>query len=151
MTGHQPFRLPPAMGPAAYKTYAVSAPLATHWVPATCGEVDCPAYVNGFTTTVDETAELGQRQAHYIRHDRTRSFAESRQPSGMTRFTFPPGTPCFGGRHRRRLEREERFLITGGDYRGNPRGERPVELAPQAWTDDFGEHQDKLAEALERG
>src|SRR5258708_39959331 len=72
----QPFWVPPALPAAAMKTYQISAPLATHWRPATCEEAECLAYLHGGQTSCDESTELGQRQVAYIRHDKTRKHAE---------------------------------------------------------------------------
>jgi len=149
---HEPFRLPPAMPAAAYRTFQVVAPLATHFVSATCAEADCAEYLLGWVTTVDERTELGERQAHFIRHDRERRHFEERRPDGLTAFTFPPGQRCFrSGDHRRRLEREEIFVMRDGDWRGNPLGTAPVRVGVTSWVDEFGEHQERLAEAHERG
>ena len=145
------FRIEPVAGPAAFRTYQFVAPVSTHWAPATCAEVDCPDYLLGWRTVVDESKELGERQAHFIRHDAERRHVEARQPDGLTTFTFEAGQRCYGGQHQRRLDRAERFFIRGGDHRGNPAGIRPAEVSAQSWVDDFGEHQDRLTAAIERG
>ena len=139
----QPFRIEPALPPQAMKTYRVSAPLSTHYGPATCEDVDCEHWRHGWETTVDESTDLGQGQAHYIRREAGRRFAEDRGEDGLTRFTFEAGQECFG-RHRARNGRPERYLVVGGDWRGNPAGERREFSGPEAWTSDFAEHQDKL-------
>ena len=145
------FRLDPQMPAAAYRTYQIAAPLSTHFRPATCAEVNCPAYLHGFQTSVDESADLGQRQAHYIRHDATRRHTERRAETGLTVFEFEAGQRCFeAAGHRARVDREERFLIRGGDWRGNPRGDRR-EVSATSWVDDFGEHQETLANVFEKG
>jgi hypothetical protein len=140
----------PELPAEAMKTYTLAMPLTTHWRPATCAEVDCPSYLSGWRTTVDERTELGQRQAHYIRHDRTRKHTEDRTETGLTMFTFEPGQRCFTA-HRIRTARPQRHLVRGGDWRGNPRGEFREHTRPDDWVEDFAEHQDKLATRLERG
>jgi hypothetical protein len=144
------FRLDPVAPAAAYQTFQVAAPLSTHWRPGTCAEAGCTAHLHGWQTSVDETTDLGQRQAHYIRHDTTRRHTERRADTGLTVFAFEPGQTCFGGQHRIRLDREERFLIRGGDWRGNPRGDRR-ETTAAGWVDDFGEHQETLADQFGKG
>jgi hypothetical protein len=106
--------------------------------------------LRGFQTVVDESTTLGQMQAHYIRHDRTRRHTEERQPDGLTAFTFPPGQPCFV-RHEAPVERSERFYVRGGDARGNPTGEVRVHSRPEHWVEDFAENQDRLRSAIEKG
>lgn len=148
----QPFRLPPALPAAAMKTYQVSAPLSTHWHPVTCEEAACEFWREGWTSYIDESADLGQRQAHYIRKESGRRYREERNEAGITEFTFEPGQRCFAsGRHRGRNERPERYIVRGGDWRGNPTGERRVHANADDWTEDFATHQDKIKTLLERG
>lgn len=143
-------RIEPVMPVQAYKTFQIVAPVATHWRVATCAEVNCSAYEMGWSTSVDESQELGQRQAHYIRHGARRSFTESRRPDGLTEFVFGAGQTCFRP-HRTRVEREEIFLVRGGDHRGNPTGQRRTYERPDQWADDFAAHQDGIARAHQRG
>ena len=147
----QPFRVPPALPAAAMKTYQIAAPLATHWRPATCEEAECLAYLHGWQTSCDESTELGQRQVAYIRHDKTRKHAERRAETGLTVFEFGPGQKCFRP-HRVPNTRPERFLVTGGDWRGNPLGTRPREHArPDDWVEDMAESLDEIRTRHERG
>lgn len=147
----QGMRLPP-VGPAgAYKTYALSAPVATHFREGTCTEAGCQARANGWRTAIDEATGLGQGQAHYIRSMSGRRFTEERLRSGLTAFTFEAGQECFDT-HRVALERDPLFLVRGGDWRGNPTGLPPLlHSSGTAWVDDFGEHQERIAEEYERG
>jgi hypothetical protein len=143
------FRLDPKLPAAAFTSYRVLAPLATHWRPATCAEVSCEHFLHGWRTIVPADSP----QAEYIRHDRERSHTEARQPGGLAEFTFGPGQRCFASStHRIRVERDERFFRLGGDHRGNPLGTRPYEhTRAEHWQEDFAEHQDGLATAFERG
>lgn len=146
-------RLAPAMPPHAYKTYGMSLPLPTHWRNATCDEVDCEAYRGGWVTTVDLSTDLGQKQADYIRHDRSRQASEQRTGLSEAKFVYGPGQRCFAADdHRVPLDRAPRFVVAGGDWRGNPRG-TPVQVHRNAseWCEDFAEHQDRLATAIRKG
>lgn len=154
-------RIDPQLPPQAMQTYRILAPLATHWKPVTCaqtgwcpGPEPCGQCTAGWLMPIDEATDLGQRQAAYLRRQSGRTFREQRS-GALTIFTFAGGQRCFqdhpAHEHRARVEREERFLITGGDYRGNPRRTRPVELSAGSWADDFGEHQETLNTAFERG
>lgn len=145
----QPWRPEPLLPAQSMKTYTILAPTETHWRPATCEDVDCPNHLYGWVTRVDEATELGQRQAHYLRHDRTRAHTETRTEAGLTEFTFPPGTRCFT-EHKARVERPELYVVRGGDHRGNPRGD-VQHVTAEAWSDDFGEHQETLADRLQQG
>ncbi|NUP18434.1 MAG: hypothetical protein HOZ81_20585 [Streptomyces sp.] len=150
MTFQQPNRITPNLPVEAYKTYRVTSPLATHWRAATCAEVDCPAHVNGWQSTIDETTILGQQQAFYIRKQSGRRFTEERPEAGLTRFRFEAGQRCFG-QHQVPLGRPELYLVRGGDWRGNPTGELRQHTNAQDWIDDFGEHQDNLADQIRKG
>lgn len=140
---HALTRIQPALRPDQYRTFAVSAPLATHFVAASCEDVDCPAFVGGWRTTLDLSTELGQAQAHFIRRDSGRGYSEP--VPGV--FEFTPGQACFqAASHRRRADRPELFLVRDGDWR-TPRA--PVErMTAESWVSRFREHQDRLATAL---
>lgn len=138
-----PFRIQPAMPVSAYRTFAVTAPLATHFRKATCEEAECPAYLHGWVTRVQNS-----EQADYIRRHSGRSFEET-EP-GV--FVFKPGQVCFGAAdHRVRLEREEHYLVRSGDWRGNPDGQIRKHTNSAHWVEEFAEHQDWLKTLKERG
>jgi hypothetical protein len=146
----QPFRIAPQLPASAYKTYAISSPLSTHYRDGTCDEAGCLAHRHGWQTSVDEATDLGQRQAHYIRKLSGRRFTERRTELGLTAFTFEAGQRCFATPHKVPLGRPEIYVVRGGDWRGDPtRGEATrVHSGPDAWVNDFGEHQDRLARVV---
>jgi len=143
-------RIEPNLPVNAYKTYEIKSPISTHFRPATCAEVACEAHLNGWQSTIDETTVLGGQQAHYIRKQSGRGFTEHRTETGLTVFTFEAGQRCFG-EHQVRLDRPELYLVTGGDWRGNPTGERRIHHNAADWVEDFGEHQLRIADQIERG
>ena len=142
-------RVTPALPAASMKTYQVAAPLATHWRPATCAEVGCPNYLNGWLTRVPFGSELAE-EARGLRG--RYHFVETRE-EGDAVFTFPPGQACFrASAHQVPLERDPVFLVRGGDWRGNPRGTPArAHRRPEDWVDDFATHQQDLADRIERG
>jgi hypothetical protein len=140
-------RIVPKAPADAFKTYQIVSPLSTHYRDGTCAEAGCLAHQHGWQTSVDETNDLGQRQAHYIRKLSGRRFTERRTELGLTAFTFVAGQACFST-HKVPLERPEFYVVKGGDWRGNPRGDRRVHSGPDAWVNDFGEHQDRIARAV---
>jgi hypothetical protein len=147
MFAQEPFRIEPAAPPGAYQTYQVLAPLQTHFVAATCQEVDCPQFREGWRLRAEG---LSERDVYVATHC-GRKFTRVNVAEGETWLVYEAGQPCFrASGHRRRLEREEHFIIRGGDYRGNPTGMR-AKVSVDSWVDDFGEHQDRLAERVERG
>jgi hypothetical protein len=159
-------RVTPQLPPQAMKTYHVSRPLllapngsfepGSHWREATCREVDCGAYLRGWQTVIDVSRRArgglpsGTAQANFIRLHCGRSFTAA-QAGDLVTFTFPPGQKCFT-QHRIPVGREPMFAVTGGDWRGNPLGIRPVRFRDhRSFVDDFGEHQDRLADRQKKG
>jgi hypothetical protein len=143
-------RIQPALPVQAYKTFEVRRPLATHFRPGTCAEADCPAYERGWTTNVDESTDLGQAQAHYIRKESGRRFREESHPEGMTAFVFEAGQKCFA-EHRVPLDRPALYVVRGGDWRGNPLREFYQHSRPDFWVEDFALHQAGLRAVQDRG
>lgn len=144
-------RLAPAGNPGLYKTYAISSPLSTHTRVARCSEVDCPNYLRGWRTVIDLSTDLGKRQARYIREKSGRRYQDvSTIDSTLLTLEFSAGQECFA-EHRVPLHREPLYLVRGGDYRGNPLGIPPVQRSERDWVDDFGDHQQKIKDARERG
>jgi hypothetical protein len=146
----EPFRVEPALPPAAMKTYAVVVPRETHFRRATCVEVNCRNYQCGWQTRIDEDTVLGRQQAYYIRRQSGRRFQEVKA-EGLTVFVFEQGQQCFA-QHEVPLERDPVFLVRGGDWRGNPLGVPPrVHRRAEDWVEDFAEHQQKLADRIKEG
>lgn len=149
---HKPFRMQPSGPPVAYRTFAYRRPLATHWRPATCAEVDCPPYLHGWMTTVDERGDKGMAQAYYIRREAGRGYREHRDERGLTIFVFAPGQRCFGSdKHRLPIEREPLWIVRDGDWRGNPTGWKRIHPRGSLWVEEWGEHQDRLRARQQRG
>lgn len=141
------FRINPALPVQSYKTYGIKAPIATHHRKATCREVNCSAYANGWRTVIDVSTDLGSKQANYIRLHSGRSFTWS-QTESVVEFTFPAGQNCFA-EHTVPLEREPIFLTRGGDWRAQT-SEANV-MRGEDWLDDCMNNQDKLKTIIERG
>jgi hypothetical protein len=143
----------PLLPPEARVTYAIVRPRQTHARPASCAEVACSAWLRGWRTTVDEATDLGRGQAAWVRGGSGRRFTESRDPAGLTVFEFPPEQTCFrAADHRAAVQRPPLFVVRDGDRRGNPRRTRPrVHRNAEDWRDDFGAHQETLADRLRQG
>ena len=146
----------PHMRPEEYKTYQILAPIATHFRPATCADLECQAYLHGWTTTVDRASDIGEAQFEYITKRSGRRFTMERQgPEGnMVVFTFEAGQTCFKGtNHKTRIDKQEIFVVRQGDYRRRdlPHRRFTGARAAEDWRDDFMTHQQSLADILERG
>lgn len=128
----------------AMQTYRISKPVATHTRPATCAEVDCPDFVNGWMALLDPVdprvplfrravlrpTDLGDgiRRSCTVRLD---------VGEGLIGFVFAPGTPCKRAHeHRRSLERPEVYLVRGGDWRANL-GLIRRHNRPEHWVEDM--------------
>lgn len=118
--------------------FRMSAPIPTHRRIATCAEVDCSHYMNGWITKV----ATGSQAALYIRHLSGRKFVEKAE-GGHSTFTFYPGQKCFRS-HTASLDRPP-FLLhqKGGPIR------RIIE--PQQFNDTFNEEMYQLEQARKRG
>lgn len=126
----------------AMQQYEVRLPLPTHWEEATCEDIDCPHWLHGWKTLVDEGNEFGQRQAHYIRKQSGRQFREQRTAEGLTAFIFQAFQKCF----RRHIAQNGRPAIWQ-----RKRTDRIVTLSrPEDWRDDMQEQLELLRQHQER-
>lgn len=139
-----------ALGTEAYSSYGFRLYPVAEAPEITCEQAECLLHIRGFKTVVDESSDLGQQQAHYIRKQSGRRFEEERTPEGLTAFVFPAGQQCFQT-HTATVDRLERFYVRRGDARGNPTGEFRVHQRAQDWVEDFAENQDRLRSAIEKG
>lgn len=118
--------------------HVISRPLSTHTVPATCGQVDCVAWLNGWETQLDLTIPEHQTAADWIRVNRRGQFVEYVNQDGLTCFDFPPGLPCLEAHtHRRHLERPPLFVISS-------MGHTREHVREVDWGEDFAEHHQKV-------
>jgi hypothetical protein len=142
------FRIDPGLPVQAYKTFQIRAPRATHFRKATCAEVACPHYVEGWRTRVESlTPDL----LHAAKNS-GRKYTEQRIAEGETWLLFEPGQACFAAsEHRVRLDKPELYVVRDGDWRGNPTGRQRQHSRPADWVDDFGEHQLAVKQQHERG
>jgi hypothetical protein len=142
-------RIEPKLPAAAYKTYELAAPVATHWRKASCADIDCPRYLNGWRVHVEQ---IGPELTHAAKTS-GRRFQELRVAEGQTYLVFEAGQPCFQvSEHRKRVDRPELYVVRDGDWRGNPRRtEARRHSRPEHWVEDFAEHQDRLATARGEG
>lgn len=143
------YRPAPRAGAEAYQTYQVLQPAESHTRRATCAEVDCVRYRNGWRARMDLTTVKGVSDANWVRMKSGRTHTYT-QAGPIVTFSFPAGQACFE-RHVVSLHREPILRVTGGDWRGNPRGEPARVLRPADWLDHFGEHQLRLHDAQQKG
>ena len=109
-------------------------------IKTVCEEVGCENWAKGWTSAIDESTQLGQSQAFYIRHQSGRTHREHRSGDGLTYFSFESGQRCFAEHQ----TMPQRFLIVDGDY-SHKRGIRRDGLSGPQWIDDLLEGHDRLA------
>lgn len=115
--------------------YRILSPVATHRVLATCEEVECANYANGWRVplsvmTERHFADLKAGGWHY---------AIVRLGDDLGYVEFEAGQKCFT-EHTKPLEREPLW------FRNNYR-----HSGVDAWHDDFATNQDRLKRLIERG
>lgn len=140
-------RMAPAGPASAYKTFAIDVPKATHTIPATCEQVNCPNFLNGWKTILDRS----QVQLIMMVKNSRRSYKESVDGTIHT-FVFEAGQPCFRAKEHTIQVRPEIYSVRGGDFRGNPLGTRTrIHRNPADWVEDFSESVERLREQEKRG
>lgn len=140
-------RIEPAGSPGAYQTYAITRRPDT-LVKAACEQVGCQAWRYGWDTAIDETTELGRRQATYIRARSGRSFRElPRAGQGaVTVFRFEPHQRCFTDHQ----TIPEKFQVVGGDWRAYS-GLIRRHTSGADWAEDMGDHLGRVADQQRKG
>ncbi len=126
--------------------FTIAVPLATHWGPATCEDVDCPHYLLGWQTIVPNDGP----EAAYIRGGWKRypgrtslKYTEELTPEGLVCFTFEAGQTCF----RQHIFQNGRPPIFAHQ---RPAGEARV-LRPLDFNDAMNEEVYKVNKAIEEG
>jgi len=136
------------VGPVnAYETFSLRQRPAPRARRASCEEAGCAWWPAGFELRVDETTDLGQRQAAYLRADTSRPKPVERPAAGLTLFQYPPGTRCHGEHW---IETETLYLVRGGDWRGQTSPTRQ-HTRPEHWVEELGENQQRILDAQARG
>lgn len=137
--GARPLNRPDPLLPVTKMvTHAILQPLLTHWRSATCAEVDCAHYLNGWGVAkrhVDDRLLAAIKQAGY-------RFSTIEIEEGQDHLWFEAGQPCFkAGDHRLPVGRDPLFVARSGDWRGNPDGANAKPLVfsgADAWKDSIG-------------
>lgn len=147
MLNRETFRVAPKIPAEKMTSFEISAPVSTHWRRATCAEVGCADFENGWTTP---TAPLLEGERDRLRAMGYR-FAEIPGDAGPV-LMFEAGQPCFrASLHRVRRDREEVFLQRAGDWRvpiGQAHRIAPVRTfsGPDAFADALHTQLDKFAD-----
>lgn len=132
--------------PRHFRNYAIRAPRKTHYRPATCEEVGCLAYQNGWTLHKEMlTAEL-----LYAATNSRRKYKEVQVSEGKTLLVYEAGQPCFAS-HEVPLERPA-FFYAGPGTPDTFSTRRATKFdRPEDWTDSMQTGLDKIRALRERG
>lgn len=152
MFGANP-RPAPRMDVQAYRTYGLAQPLGTHYKRVRCSDEVCNNHLRGWQTVLDTSNPQQAEAATWVRMHSGRHFVVFETPlSPIVTFTFPPGQQCFEI-HYAPLERPAVGYRHRGDWRAPRewRRDRTVHTNLDFWVEDFGLHQDKVAEIVKRG
>jgi hypothetical protein len=128
-------RVEPKLPVTAMRTHAIFAPVDTHFRPATCAEIGCLAFHNGWSF---DTAGQNADVIALAKQSGRRHRVERDETTGTEVLHFEAGQPCFkASGHRMRVDRPELFIVRSGDHRGNPDGANSVTQfsGPEAWAD----------------
>lgn len=139
-------RWDPKMGPQHYRTFGGEAPLTTHFRRATCKEVNCAAYENGWSFN---KKVLTPGDYYKVTHAGKR-YREVTIAPGETYLVFEAGQFCFD-RHRMRIQRPDIFYTGRGDWRIFNRSHAKVIPTAEEFTERFGSHVELVKEVIKRG
>jgi hypothetical protein len=139
-------RIAPAMPVGAYQTYEIRSPQDVR-LRSACEQAGCSAWRHGWESVIDESTQLGQEQAAYIRGQSGRTFREQHTEAGLTVFRFEAHQRCFAEHG----TRPEIYLVRDGDWRGNPTGRQRQHTRPADWVEDMAESLDGVRTDRERG
>lgn len=149
-------RITPKLSPHLFKTYRTSSPLTSHYRKATCQEIDCRFYREGWTFRVQDMTA----QDLYMVKQLGKRYTEQHIEEGVDYLVFEPGQTCFAeSQHFIPLDRPAFFFRGHGDFRligthGSPdsaRWERSAkEMTAEDWVDSFQNDVDKLKDVSEK-
>ncbi len=133
------------LSPRLMRTYSIIADKRGQR-PASCAEVDCVNWRNGWITAIDPSwrngdgTVTGEHQLAYLRAD-DRPHTEQTRGDVVVEFVYPPGVDCFH-RHVTTDDRPELYVRR----RGVPgRLTDPyIHRTPEDWAEDLAENQEKL-------
>lgn len=146
-------RIAPQGPTHAYQTYAIRTGLDTHYRKATCAEIDCPDYLNGWYLKIEGTPqELLHIATHCGKRYRQGEVLIEGQTQAFKALIFEAGQPCFReSTHVKSLERPEFFYVGRGDYRSFTTRKAKLFDRPDQFVDSMQTELDKIRTRIERG
>lgn len=129
-------------------TYAIRMPRSTHTRKATCEEIDCKFFLEGWTVHKER---LTSEATHALLKSKL-TFRELSVSEGVTYLVFDPGQPCpFAETHRIAVMEPLYYRGNGMTSRTfNPR-KAYRHRSPELWVEDFQTNLDHIRTVRERG
>lgn len=140
-------RAQPLMPTHAYKTFAVRSPLSTHHRKATCAEVSCPDYTNGWYLLLDGLPE----ELLYVATHSGKRYQRG-EFNGQPALIFEAGQACFReSMHTKPLDRPEFYFVGRGDWRSFSHRKAQQFERPEHFVETFATHLENIKREIERG
>lgn len=135
------------ISPYAYRTYRMHSPDETHYRKATCAEVKCNEFINGWSLQVEH---LNEHDLYLATHAGKR-YRKAHFGPGLNFLIFESGQSCFlAHTHKIKLDRPEWFFTGRGDHTVfSQRDAR--QLSGKDWVDHMLNHMDKIITKKNRG
>jgi hypothetical protein len=136
-------RIEPKIPAGLMHTHLILQPLRTHFREATCEEVNCPQFLEGWFLQIDalpqEDIDLAKNAG--------RRWRQVHVAANENYLYFEPGQKCFkASTHRVNLDHDPIFVKKEGDHRGNPRRLDPIRFSgADSWANSLGENLDQIA------
>lgn len=141
----EPFRpKDPRMPAGAYQTFSVKS-RPDKRVRTVCERVGCRAWREGWESLIDESTQLGQQQAAFIR-GAGRTFREQRTAAGLTVFRFEAYQRCFADHQ----TIPEKYVVQRGDHRQRLGGLR-VHKRASDWVEHVQQQMGLLLDERDKG
>jgi hypothetical protein len=133
---------------SSYKTYAIRSPIQTHYRKATCEEIGCEAFQNGWAYLKED---LTPGDLYLATHSGKR-YREVHIGPGQNYIVFEAGQSCFGAaQHVISLHRPEFYFVGRGHTSVFQARHARAHANGDDFVDDFANHQDKLNTTFKRG
>ena len=98
----------------AYQTFQIYSPIETHFRKATCEEIGCNEYLNGWALQIEQLSE----EDYYLATHAGKRYRKANFGPGINFLMFESGQPCFdAASHKIKIERPEYFFNGRGDRR----------------------------------
>lgn len=137
-----------------HRTFSAVMPAATHFEPATCEQVQCQRWAEGFAVLIDTSTQEGRDRYDWIKaHPGGRSWYRS-QEGDVARLDYPPGNQCYE-QHRRMLDKPALLLVRRGAHTQRGVVDRlPVErqhVSGANFMEDLREHTTTVLDIQRKG